>query len=279
MPLQASKAAEYRPADLAALFNRAFANYLAGSINMDTPIFAGFVARESIDLGLSQVAVRDSKPVGFGLIARQGWSSRLAGMGVVPEAAGQGVGRWLLGQLVDEARARGDRLMELEAFEQNTPAVRLYESAGFKVVRRLYGYEVQNAHGLLGDVALESVDITEIGRVVAFYGDRDLPWQISGLTIARFSPPHLGYRMEHAYTVISPPTNPTIVIRALFVLPEFRRQGEAARLLSHLFAIYPDKRWLVPQVCPEEYGYIYERFGFTRSALNQYQMRLNLTTL
>lgn len=277
MVLQSAKAADYRPADLAALFSRAFANYLTGSLNMDAYSFASFLAREGIDLNLSLVAVRDSKPVGFGLIARQGWTSRLAGMGVAPDAAGQGVGRWLLAQLIDEAKARGDQLLELEAFEQNTPAIRLYEGAGFSSIRRLYGYEVQNAHGLLGDAALETVDIAEIGRVVALYGDRDLPWQISGMTICRFTPPNLGFQMGHAYAVISPPTNPTIVIRALFVLPEFRRQGEGARLLSHLFAIYPDKRWLVPQICPEEYGYVYERFGFTRSPLNQFQMRLLLS--
>lgn len=197
-------------------------------------------------------------------------------MGIVPEAAGQGVGRFLLNQLIEQGRTRGDRVMELEAFEQNTPAVRLYEGAGFQMMRRLYGYEVEIAHGLLGDT-LERVDIAEIGRVVAYYGDRDLPWQISGMNIGRFSPPHLGFQMEHAYAVISAPTSPTVVIRALFVLPDFRRQGEAARLLSHLFAIYPDKRWVVPQICPEEYGYVYERFGFTRSPLNQFQMRLLLS--
>jgi GNAT superfamily N-acetyltransferase len=276
MALQASKAADYRPADLAALFSRSFANYLVGSVNLDAYSFAGLMARENVDLTLSLVAVRDSKPVGFGLIARQGWSSRLAAMGMVPEAAGQGVGRWLLQQLIEQARARGDRLMELEAFEQNTPAVRLYEGAGFEMVRRLYGYEVDTAHGLLGDTLLP-VDIAEIGRAVAYYGDRDLPWQISGTTICRFSPPHLGFQMEHAYAVISAPSSPTVVIRALFVLPDFRRQGEAARLLSHLFAIYPDKRWVVPQICPEEYGYVYERFGFKRSPMNQFQMRLFLS--
>jgi GNAT superfamily N-acetyltransferase len=277
MVLQSAKAADYRPADLSTLFNRAFANYVTGPVNIDVYGFAGLLARENIDLSLSLVAVRDSKPVGFGLIARQGWCCRLAGMGIVPEAANQGVGRWLLGRLIDEAKTRGDHLFELEAFEQNVPAVRLYEGAGFGVVRRLYGYEVQNAHGLLGDTNLEAIDITEIGRTVALYGDRDLPWQISGMTIARFGPPHLGFQMEHAYAVITAPTNPTVVIRALFVLPDFRRQGEAARLLSHLFAIYPDKRWLVPQICPEEYGYIYERFGFARSSLNQYQMQLMLS--
>lgn len=276
MALNASKAADYRPADLASLFSRAFANYLTGTISLDAYSFAGFLARENVDLNLSLVAVRDSKPVGLACIARQGWSSRLASMGVVPEAAGQGSGRWLLDQLIEQARARGDHMMELEAFEQNTPAIRLYKRAGFELMRRLYGYEVDTAHGLLGET-LRPVDIAEVGRAVAYFGDRDLPWQISGINICRFSPPHVGYQMEHAYAVISAPTNPTIVIRALFVLPDFRRQGEAARLLSHLFAIYPDKRWVVPQVCPEEYGYIYERFGFRRSPLNQYQMQLKLT--
>lgn len=51
-------------------------------------------------------------------------------------AQGRGLGRVLLGHLVDEARARGCRRLQLEVRADNDAAVRLYESAGFTIVRR-----------------------------------------------------------------------------------------------------------------------------------------------
>ncbi len=74
------------------------------------PIFASRFARNEEGLR------------GFAYINRTGNIARLAGMGVVRAARRIGVARTLLLQILEEARARGDRAMVLEVIEQNPSA-------------------------------------------------------------------------------------------------------------------------------------------------------------
>lgn len=55
------------------------------------------------------------------------------GMGVRKDFRRLGIGRRLLEQTIDEARAMGLERIELEVFASNTPAIRLYDQAGFVV--------------------------------------------------------------------------------------------------------------------------------------------------
>ena len=78
-------------------------------------------------------------PAGIALIARRGWTSRLAAMGISLEWRGRGAGTWFINGLLREASERGEREMVLEVIEQNEPAVALYTRSGFEIVRRLVG--------------------------------------------------------------------------------------------------------------------------------------------
>jgi ribosomal protein S18 acetylase RimI-like enzyme len=243
-------------------------------VQFSVATLADFLFRDSVSLFLSLVARRDDAPMGLTLISRRGWTSRVAAMGVHADAQGQGIGGWLLEQAIDAARARGDRAMQLEVFEQNTRAVRLYEKYSFRVLRRLLGFAGST---LSGEAApLEMTDVAEVARLVAAWGSPDLPWQCGGETISKHGPPSVAYRMGESGAVISAPTADRIVIRALAVPPEQQRQGAATRLVSALIAAHPGKQWLVPQICPEEYAPIFTRNGFTREPLNQFQMMLTL---
>jgi ribosomal protein S18 acetylase RimI-like enzyme len=213
--------------------------------------------------------------VGVALIARRGWTSRLAAMALVPEARGQGVGRWAMGQLLDQARARGERRMVLEVIESNEPAVRLYRHSGFCLLRRLAGYKAVSPNGA-DPIPVEEVDIREVARLVTAHGLPDLPWQVSGESLALMGPPNRAYRLGDAYAVISDPAAPQIVVRSVVVKPEGRGQGLAARLLHLLMDSHPDTRWIVPALCPEEMGGLFERVGFARSEISQLQMAIAL---
>lgn len=57
-------------------------------------------------------------------------------LAVAPAAQGRGLGRELLAHLIDTARARGCRRLQLEVRADNAAAIALYESAGFGTVRR-----------------------------------------------------------------------------------------------------------------------------------------------
>jgi ribosomal protein S18 acetylase RimI-like enzyme len=85
------------------------------------------------------VAVLDGSLAGF---IRFGFPTPLAanahvrqvqGLAVATEARGRGVGRALLGALLEEARRQGALRVTLRVLGHNLPARRLYESMGFVV--------------------------------------------------------------------------------------------------------------------------------------------------
>lgn len=82
----------------------------------------------------------DGTPVGVLLLSAEGDGTELAYLGVVPEARGRGVGRALLTQAVRFAAAARSLSLGLTADERNIPALRLYESSGFRVLRRQLVY-------------------------------------------------------------------------------------------------------------------------------------------
>lgn len=89
------------------------------------------------------VAEEDAEIVGYAGLraapanADQGDIQTLA---VVPTFRGQGLGRQLLGQLIDEAEDRGVRALFLEVRADNPVAIALYDSVGFHEIDRRHGY-------------------------------------------------------------------------------------------------------------------------------------------
>ncbi|MCB0064858.1 MAG: GNAT family N-acetyltransferase [Caldilineaceae bacterium] len=233
---------------------------------------------DGIDATASQIVRRAGQAVGVALIARRGWRCRLAAMAIAPAARGQGVGRWLMREVLSDARKRGERGMVLEVIETNTPAVKLYQSGGFQTVRRLVSYERPAAaeQDLSPEAtrraALQEVDIHTVAQLVTAHGLPDLPWQLSGPTVTQLGPPYRAYQLEDAYALISDPAAAKIGIRALLVLPESRGQGQGVRLLQALAATFPEKALQVPALFPEEMGSTFVKAGFTRDALAQLQM-------
>lgn len=280
MTLAFVSAAEIDLPDLANLFNNAFEGYVGGNVNFNTASFAHFLAQEGVDLSLSNIAVQDNQRVALALIARRGSASRLAAMGVAKDVQGQGTGKLLLAHSFKQACERGDRLYTLECIEQNERGVRLYKGAGFKTVRRLVSYRYSPSSPALSDRVgeqsgrsdLQAIDIPTIARLVCYHGAPDLPWQVSGYTLARFGPPYVAVKQGPAYAVISSPVQDKIALRNVFVLPPQRSQGFGKRLMHSLVRRYPEKTWVVPAICPEEYGGFFERVGFEPDRLSQFQM-------
>ena len=270
MSLELKPLLDYDLVEVAELLNRGFADYLI-KIEFNVAVLLHMVLHDGIDAGSSRVVLRDGEAVGVAMIARCGWSSRLAGMAIVPEARGQGAGSWLMAQLVAEAKARGERRMVLEVIEQNTAAVHLYEVCGFQVLRRLVSY-AGSADGEGEKAELEQVDTREVAQMVTMYGLPDLPWQISGESLVHVGPPNRAYRMGTAYVVISNPDASRIGLRAVVVEPEARGQGRATRLLRAVMAHHPGKGWAVPALCPEEIGGLFEKVGLVKGPLAQLQM-------
>ena len=277
MTLTVQPAGGFPLSTLCDIINRSFKGYIAGDIHFTLPMLASFMAQGGIHLTRSLVVLQDGEPAAIAMLARRGWSVRIGLMGVIADFQNQGIGRWLLSQIADEAKNNGDRIVTLEVIEQNPRAVHLYQSCGYKPIRRLMGYDYQ-AHDQEDDESPSqpTVDILEAARHITAWESDDLPWQCSGIALAKGGAPSVAYRIGDSYVICSNPESETITILGLGVPPEQQRTGMATRLVAKLIAAHPGKNWRVAPTCPEEYGAIFVRNGFTVNPLNQFQMELRL---
>jgi ribosomal protein S18 acetylase RimI-like enzyme len=271
-------ASNYMVADLVALLNQGFEDYFI-QIQFTNSMFLNMLRKDGIDLSASRVLLVDDTPGGIALIAPRGARrvSRLAAMGLAKEYRGKGAGSWFMKELIGEACQRGDREMVLEVIEQNEPAVKLYRNYGFESVRRLVGYTCKSGDTTEnGTYAPQEIDLHEVGQLISQYGLADLPWQLSGESIVQMTPPVHTYRWEQAYIALSNPEAEHVVIWSLLVEPQARGQGMASEMLKRVLASYTGKTWHVPALCPEELGKVFERAGFEKEKLSQWQMKREL---
>lgn len=253
----------------AEVFARGYSDYFV-KIPATAAMLLGMARVDGVDLAASRILLRAGQPAAGGLIARRGWTCRLAGMAVVPEARRTGAGRALLEQLLADSGARDERAMVLEVIEQNTPAVALYEKAGFRRVRRLCGW--QGSANPLPGTDLREVDLREVAAAVAQHGLPDLPWQVAAETIAHLNPPSRGYRVGPAWLAATPVPEGPVAVRALVVEKSFRRQGAAQSLLRAAMAAHPSSSWRASAVFPEEMEPVFLAAGLARTELTQWQM-------
>lgn len=95
------------------------------------------------------------------VIAQGGWmlfgdEAHILTIAVRPEFRGQGIGRWLLLYLIDEARREGCGSIVLEVRPSNEAALRLYEKLGFVLIGRRKRYYPDKEDALV--LLLEKVD-------------------------------------------------------------------------------------------------------------------------
>ena len=270
MTLSLSPASNFPIPTLADLMTRSFEGYFV-PVNITETALHTMLRRDGIDLTASRVLMKENESIGVAFIARRGWTSRLAAMGITSDARNGGIGTWAMEQLVEEAKARGEREMVLEVIEQNTAGVKLYEKVGFQKVRRLVGYKLENPQSESSH-SLEEMDIRDLGRQVTYHGMKDLPWQLSGTTIMQHTPPSRAFRLNDAYCLISNPDADDVAISSVLVKARSRGAGLSGVLLRALFAKFPNKIWHVSPIYPEEMGFIFEQVGMERESISQWQM-------
>jgi ribosomal protein S18 acetylase RimI-like enzyme len=271
--------AECTAAQVADTLTKSFEGYVM-PVNVTAQGYERRFRPEHVDPFASYVYFRETRPVAVVLVARRGWTSRIAAMAVSPEARGRGLGKLIMQDAIDEAVERGDRSVLLEVFEHNTPAVKLYEGLGFKPVRRLVGYH----HGP-GEAAPEvtdtlyELDPLDFARVVAREGDPGLPWMLAAETLSGAVSPVHAFHLDHrAYALIGDPEANVIPLVAFVVPRAHRRNGWGTRLMQALTSRFPDKAWSIPQLVPEDLApTFFGRCGWTLMDTNQLEMVLDLT--
>ncbi len=265
---------EFSIPQIADLLTRGFEGYLV-PINISVPVLLTMMRRDGIDLNETRILHKADEPIGVALIARRGWTSRLAAMGIVSSARKGGAGTWAMEQLIEEARARGDQEMLLEVITQNTAGVKLYEKVGFKKIRKLVSYKLENPQIESAD-ELQEIDIQEAAKMVTAHGLKDLPWQISGISIAHHTPPSRAFCLKDAYCVISNPQVEHVSISSVLAPAGSEETGPGAALIRALFARFPDKTWHVSPIYPEEMSSLFEQLGMQREEISQWQMSCRL---
>src|SRR5918997_3326502 len=235
---------------------------------------------EHVDPFASYAYFRETRPVAVVLVARRGWTSRIAAMAVAPEARGKGLGQYIMQGVIDEAVERDDRSVLLEVFEHNTPAVNLYEGLGFEPLRRLFGYRHDPGRAV-PEVAdtLSELDPLAFARVVAREGEPNLPWMLAAETLSGAVSPARAFHLDHlAYVLIGDPDANVISLTALVVPRANRRQGWGTRLLQALLATHPDRAWAIPQIVPAGLApEFFARCGWELMDTDQLEMVLDLS--
>jgi ribosomal protein S18 acetylase RimI-like enzyme len=275
--LRIAPAREFDADALAACFTAAFDGYLAGSFTMDAAALPRFLARQGADLALSRAVVRDGALAGVAFVGAYADRRRLCAMGVRAPARGSGASKALLQQVIAEARAAHAASLELEVFVQNTPAVRLYRSAGFVDGPALWGF-MRAAGGSVEEVADEPdvVSLEEAAGWLLLSGPDDLPYQVSGYALRHADVTQQPRRLGEALLVFGQAAvNERLVVNVL--VDADPAQADAARLLRWLVARYPGHAIHVPQLMRDDVAARALRAaGFDVLALHQMQMRLPL---
>lgn len=269
-------------AEQAAIFTDAFAGYVGGTFAMDANGLGRFICGQGADLCYSRFARHAAGLCGFGYITRTGDLARLAGMGVVPSARRSGVACALLRHLLEEARARGDRMMALEVIEQNPPACALYRREGFQEMGRLSGWRRVARENESKDsappVSLEEISVATASQLPGAQEFPELPWAISRHAIAKMVPGR-GYFSGRAVVVIGDPKidGPVRVHGLSSIAPGEPDWAAIFSALSAVLALHRGREFFAPPVFPEEFGTkLFAPLGFTREPISQFLMRYDL---
>jgi len=135
-PLEFAPADRYSLDQLSRLLTRAYTGY-AIPIDVDATGLQAMIAAYDIDLAASRVGVHKGELAAIALLGvreRRGW---LAGMGVAPEMRGERAGLAVTQAVLKSGRRMRLKSIDLEVLTDNLPAIRIYESLGFKRRRTL----------------------------------------------------------------------------------------------------------------------------------------------
>jgi GNAT superfamily N-acetyltransferase len=234
---------------------------------------------ENQDPFASKIYYSKGAPAAVAMIARRGWTSRLAAMAVAPDFRGRGLGKNVMKVVLEEAVLRKDRTMILEVFEQNPAAVSLYTGLGFRPVRRLLGYDFNpQGAGLRASDAepLHEIDPLMVARLIATEGEPDLPWMLMPETLAAATHPFQALHLnEIGFAIVADPNAEKIVLRGLLVRKAHRGQAWGLRILAALEARFADRPLTFQALVPENMAPgLFHRAGWEQQKLNQFEMKI-----
>jgi len=123
--------------ELAAIYNAGRADYIV-PMQTDAEQLRDYIHMYDVDLDASVVILdNEDRPAGVGMLGIRGDRGWITRLGIIPERRQGGMGMCMMQALIDAAKERHARLIQLEVIEGNDAAHRLFLRCGFKEVRRL----------------------------------------------------------------------------------------------------------------------------------------------
>lgn len=123
--------------ELATIYNQCRVDYIV-PMPMNARRMQEYVHRNDIDLDLSTVAMTDDdEPTGIGMLGLRGQRSWITRLGVIPDCRRRKTGQFITENLIDQARSRGVKRVQLEVIRGNEPARNLFIKLGFQDTREL----------------------------------------------------------------------------------------------------------------------------------------------
>jgi ribosomal protein S18 acetylase RimI-like enzyme len=235
------------------------------------------VAAEAIDLTRSTLWEAAGEPRAILLHARRHGRARIAAIGVSKSARGAGLGRTAMRHAIGVARADGDRELVLEVVTVNAPALNLYQSLGFRVVRTLLGYEFDLPAADSGASPLDLLDPAVAARRLFAFCDTGLPWQLAPEAIVQAPPQVIAYGLGEAAVAYVDASGPTVRLVSLAVDPARRRRGLGRALMRGLAARHPSRPAAMTAMVPKGLmdGFA-AAHGWRLAPISQFEMVLDL---
>ncbi|MGC9771935.1 GNAT family N-acetyltransferase [Fervidobacterium islandicum] len=139
--------AEFPLIDFVSLVNTVFEDYVI-PINWNVLSFKMDARENSISFSDSFVFLKGNEPVGFILIAVRGTRARIDAMGVVPNERGKGLADKIFRHAFRHLKMRNIEQVTLEVAAADERAVRFYDKNGFRKLRNLDTFILENPQPL-----------------------------------------------------------------------------------------------------------------------------------
>lgn len=221
----------------------AFSDYLV-SMSPTLQQFAFMLRQRGYDPSLSQVAVKDGRPVAFWIIGSDPKGSvgaYVIATGTTPEFRRHGLATQAFTHVraaLSKGRVAG---LELEVIDKNTGARDLYERLGFELERTVTCFTVSHSPEASGSIqpagAVIEVPFSELQNHGPHMRDWPPSWQNEFDCLARVSDSLICLGIKEAgdlsgYGILIPLTE---TVAQIAVAPNQRRRGVGTRLLAALF--------------------------------------------
>ena len=266
MGLTAVSALHFSFAELTDILERCFEDYFV-PVSLTPDAFALRFRAEGMSVEDSCVWTVDGEPAAIAIITRRANAARLAAFAISPAFRGKGLAKPMLAPLFETLKTRGVERFYLEVIAENTAAVALYESLGFRITQGLKGFksaETQNA-----PVAeLFSTPPDALLRAVFRAPAEPTPWLLDPQMLTVL-PGKVLTDNAGTWAAITTQT-PAPQLRFLFVEPAMRGQGNARRMLQELNARYSGL--FTPVAVPGCLAPLFTGSGYLPASMAQHEM-------